>query len=54
VSYAVAILTIFDVLILPVSISNYDLPLWLAVSLSLVHGNEKGGFSLILIYMLLR
>jgi len=61
----VAILTIFDVLIVPVvSISNYELilsrthlPLWFAAGLSrtLVHENEKGfSFSLVLIYMLLR
>jgi len=61
----VAILTIFDVLILPVSILNYELilsrtrlTLWSAAGLSwtLIHENEKGGFSfsLVLIYMLLR
>jgi len=65
VSYAVAILTIFDVLILPVSISSYELILsrtrlllWFAADLSwtLVHENEKESFSfsLVLIYMLLR
>jgi len=52
-SYAVAISTIFDVLILPVSTSNYELilsrtylPLWFAAGLSwtLVHENKKGGF----------
>jgi len=50
-------LTIFDVLILPVSI-NYELtlsrthlPLWFAAGLSwmLVHENEKGGFSFSLV-----
>jgi len=50
---AVAILTIFNVLILPVSISNYlielilnrtRLPLVRCLSWTLIHENEKGGF----------